>query len=189
MPEQRKQRVLNLACAHRGGHDELLRELQVGYAFKFDILMDYGSFRDLHRHRRCVQIVQEPTLDHGIESGAEVFPRAFGEDVAARAFRAGLAERYDRTLAAGLARARQVADAAPLVAPYLLSLAARTRALFKMDAAQAIYIAELRTQPSGHFSYRRVGWEMFRALRERAPELAALARPTNPAESFDLLQR
>ena len=189
MPGRRKRQILDLAVEHRGRHDELLRELQVGYAFKFDVLMDYGSFRDLHRHRRCVQVLQEPTPDHGVEPAADVFPRAFGEDVARRALRAGLGDRYDRALAAGLARARDLATVAPLAAPYLLPLATRTRALFKMDAAQAIYIAELRTAPAGHFSYRRVAWELFLALRERAPELAALARPTDPAEVFDLLQR
>jgi thymidylate synthase ThyX len=189
MSEGRKREVLKRATARRGPHDELLRELQVGYAFKFDILMDYGSFRDMHRHRRCIQILQEPIPDHGVEPATEIFPRAFGSDIAARALEAGLGETYDGILADALARARDLAGAAPLAAPYLLPLATRTRALFKMDAAQAAYIAELRTQPGGHFSYRRVAWEMFEALRERAPELAGMARPTDPREVFDLLQR
>ncbi len=189
MPEARKRAVLDLVARHRGPRDDLLRELQVGYAFKFDILMDFGSFRDLHRHRRCVQIIQEPTPDHGVEPAAELFPRAFGEQIAARMLADGPGERYDANLAEGLERARALRCEAPLAGPYLLPLAARTRALFKMDAAQAAYIAELRTQPGGHFSYRRVAWELFEALRERSPELASLARPTNPSEVFDLLQR
>ena len=189
MPAARKRRVLDVAMASRGRHDELLRELQVGYAFKFDVLMDFGSFRDLHRHRRCIQIIQEPTPDHGVESARDVCPRAFGTQAADRALGSGVGDRYDRALADGLTRAREVGGAEPLAAPYLLPLAARTRALFKMDAAEAIYIAELRTAPAGHFSYRHVAWQMFEALAERAPELAGLARPTNPTEVFDLLQR
>ncbi len=189
LPEPRKREILELAVAHRGPHDELLRELQVGYAFKFDLLMDYGSFRDLHRHRRCVQIIQEPTPDHGPEPAAEILPRAFGRELAGRALAAGLGDRYDRALADGLAATRALAGPVPLAAPYLLPLATRTRALFKMDAAQAAYIAELRTAPAGHFSYRRVAWEMYLALRERAPHLAALAHPTDPAEPIDLLHR
>ncbi len=102
---------------------------------------------------------------------------------------AGLGERYDRVLAEALERARALWPEAPLVGPYLLPMAARTRALFKMDAAQVAYIAELRTQPGGHFSYRRVAWEMYEALHRRYPTLAVLARPTNPAEVFDLLRR
>jgi hypothetical protein len=184
-----KREVLDLVARHRGSHDELLRELQVGYAFKFDILIDYGSFRDMHRHRRCVQIIQEPTPDHGVEPAAEIFLRAFGEEIASRMLADGLDERYDAVLADALDRARAIWQAAPLAGPYLLPLAARTRALFKMDAAQAAYIAELRTQPGGHFSYRRVAWQLYEALRQRAPELAALSNPTDPAEVFDLLQR
>ncbi len=189
MSDELKRDILEAAVRHRGRHDELPRELQSGYAFKFDILMDFGSFRDLHRHRRCVQIVQEPTPEHGVEPAAEVFPRAFGEEIAAAALDAGLGAAYDEALAAGLAAARELTNGAPLAGAYLLPLATRTRALFKMDAAQAAYISELRTTPSGHFSYRRVAWEMYRAFAERVPELAALARPTDPAGVFDLLQR
>ena len=189
LPADTKRDVLDAAVRHRGRHDELPRELQAGYALKFDVLMDYGSFRDLHRHRRCVQIVQEPTPDHGVEPASEVFPRALGDEIAAAALDAGLGARYDDALAAGLAAARELEGTAPLTAPYLLPLATRTRAVFKMDVAQAAYISEIRTTPSGHFSYRRVAWEMYEALRERAPELAALARPTDPAAVFDLLHR
>ncbi|MCC6174150.1 MAG: FAD-dependent thymidylate synthase [Chloroflexi bacterium] len=194
LSEAEKREVLQTAIAHRGRHDELLREFQSGYAFAFDILMDFGSFRDLHRHRRCVQIVQEPTAGHGAEPAAEVFPRAFGPELGAAALAAGCGEAYDAAIDAGLTASREFATEAAgsparLAAPYLLPLAARTRALFKMDAAQAAYITELRTGPSGHFSYRRVAWEMYLAFRQRSPELAALARPTDPTEPIDLLQR
>jgi len=189
MPARRKLEILDLATGHRESHDELLRELQVGYAFKFDVLVDYGSFRDLHRHRRCVQIIQTPIPTHGVDSADLVFPLAFGRQVAAKALEARLGHRYECALASGLAAARELGPSAPLSAPYLLPMATRTRALFKMDAAEAIYITELRTGAAGHFSYRRIGWQMYEAFRARAPELAALANPTNPAEVFDLLRR
>jgi len=189
MPDATKRRVLEAAVEHRGRHDELPRELQSGYAFKFDILMDFGSFRDLHRHRRCVQIVQDPTPDHGVEPASEVFPGALGDEIADAALAAGLGAAYDDALAAGLAAARELEQAALLAAPYLLPLATRTRAMFKMDAAQAVYMAELRTAPAGHFSYRRVAWDMHCAFAARAPELAALGHPTDPSAVFDLLHR
>lgn len=186
---ERKQAVLAAAVARRGPHDELLRELQVGYAFAFDLLLDVGSFRDLHRHRRCVQILQEPTPDHGAEPAAEVFPRAFGTEIGRAALAAGLGDEYDAALEAGLTAARALGAREPLAGPYLLPLAARVRALFKMDAAQAVYITELRTAPGGHFSYRRIAWEMYEAFRERAPALAATARPSAPTDPPELLRR
>ena len=187
-PDQR-QSVIAASVAHRGRHDDLPRELQSGYTFAFDLLMDVGSFRDLHRHRRCVQIVQEPTASHGAEPATEVFPRAFGTEIGRAALDAGLGAAYDEALEIGLSASRAIADEAPLAAPYLLPMAARIRALFKMDAAQAVYISELRTGEGGHFSYRRIAWEMYEAFQERHPTLAGLARPTPLADPPDLLRR
>ena len=189
LPLERKQVVLDAAVAHRGRHDELPRELQSGYAFAYDLLMDVGSFRDLHRHRRCVQIVQEPTPDHGAEPAAAVFPRAFGSKIGQAALDAGIGDAYDAALDAGLQAARTLGADEPQAAQYLLPLAARVRALFKMDAAQAVYISELRTGEGGHFSYRQIAWEMYEALQERAPTLASMARPTALTDPPDLLRR
>src|ERR1035437_8235406 len=50
--------IVALGTKHRGRHDELPRTFSAGQSFKFDILMDIGGFRDMHRHRRCVQLLQ-----------------------------------------------------------------------------------------------------------------------------------
>jgi thymidylate synthase ThyX len=91
-------------------------------------------------------------------------------------------------VAAGTA-AQQVRQVSPEAADYLLPLAYRTRCLFKMDWAQAAYMIEQRTAPAGHFSYRRVAWGMYQALRARYPALAAPIRATDPEGVFDLLNR
>ncbi|MGH9599093.1 MAG: FAD-dependent thymidylate synthase, partial [Terracidiphilus sp.] len=72
---------------------------------------------------------------------------------------------------------------------YLLPLATRIRGLFKMDFAEAQYICELRSAPAGHFSYRRVAWEMFLALERQHPSLARHIRVTDFTQPIDLLQR
>src|SRR3569623_855414 len=59
--------IVALGAKHRGRHDELLRAFSAGQSFKFDILMDVGGFRDMHRHRRCVQLIQDYTDLHGYE--------------------------------------------------------------------------------------------------------------------------
>lgn len=186
---KQKEQVLSASVQHRGRHDDLPRELQSGYGLAFDLLMDIGSFRDLHRHRRCVQIVQEPTAAHGAEPASEVFPRAFGAGIGRAALEAGLGEAYDAAVEIGLSASRNLEVEAPLAAPYLLPMAARVRSLFKMDIAQAVYITELRSGEGGHFSYRRIAWEMYEALQERHPALAALARPTPITDPPDLLRR
>src|ERR1700744_3439593 len=64
---QRRNEIIALGAKHRGRHDELLREFSAGQGLRFDILMDIGGFRDMHRHRRCVQILQQFTSAHGYE--------------------------------------------------------------------------------------------------------------------------
>src|SRR5207247_7176250 len=59
--------LIELGTKHRGRHDELLRSFSAGHVFRFDVLMDIGGFRDMHRHRRCVQLLQDFTDLHGYE--------------------------------------------------------------------------------------------------------------------------
>src|SRR5580692_3084259 len=66
-PSARVLEIVELGLRHRGKHDEALRAFHAGAALRFDILMDIGGFRDMHRHRRCTQIVQGFTPLHGCE--------------------------------------------------------------------------------------------------------------------------
>ena len=65
--ERRRREIIDLGLRHRGRHDEMLRGFRAGQQFRFDILMDTGGFRDMHRHRRCIQVMQGFTTQHGYE--------------------------------------------------------------------------------------------------------------------------
>jgi len=170
--EQRGE-VIALGMKHRGRHDEVLKPYSSGQRFRFDILMDIGGFRDMHRHRRCVQLHQRFTTAHLYDTP---------EDVIA----GGWQPRYDATMKSASEAAASFDEQ---VAPYAIPLAYRKRTLFKMDFAEALYISELRSGPAGHFSYRRVAWEMYRAVMKRYPALAQYFRVHDPGEPVDLLQR
>jgi thymidylate synthase ThyX len=180
LTEARLNEIIDLGIRHRGRHDELLREFAAGQALRFDILMDIGGFRDMHRHRRCVQILQAFTSAHGY-----AIPEGVPE--------AGVQPLYEETMhAAHTAYAALAAGSAPEAtesAQYVLPLGTKNRALFKMDFAEALYISELRSAPQGHFSYRRVAWEMYRAVERKHPALAKYFRVTNADEPVDLLKR
>jgi thymidylate synthase ThyX len=178
--EAQRNEMIAVGMRHRGRHDELLREFSSGHALRFDILMDIGGFRDMHRHRRCVQVLQPFTSVHGYaipEGVAEAGVQPLYEETV-RAAQAAFA-----TLAGGAA-----ADAADS-AQYVLPLATKNRSLFKMDFAEALYISELRSAAQGHFSYRRVAWEMYRAVERSHPALAPYFRVTDADAVVDLLQR
>jgi hypothetical protein len=155
--------------------------------------MDIGGFRDMHRHRRCTQIIQGFTWQHGYETpGAGDLPAGPQNDFDILAAAGVLADYRSATEAAHAAAAKIAAGPAPEAAAsaqYLLPLATRIRALFKMDFAEAQYITELRSAPAGHFSYRRVAWEMYLALRRQHPSLAKHIRVTDFTQPIDLFQR
>jgi thymidylate synthase ThyX len=189
LDEPRVQEVFDLSIAGRGPHDDLLREHRAGYALTFDVLVDLGSFRDLHRHRRCVQVQQPLTWGHQFQAPEEVFAMGLGERAASSTLEGGLGDTYAEALLKAQQAGSTVQRVAGPAADYLLPLAYRTRCLFKMDWAEAAYVIEQRTQPQGHFSYRNVAWGMFTALRDRYPRLAAPIRATDPNGPLDLLRR
>ncbi len=189
LPEARVNEIVELGLRHRGKHDEALRAFRAGAALRFDILMDIGGFRDMHRHRRCVQIIQPFTALHGYETPAcgDLGPEVniLAEAGMLADFQASLEQAHAATAKIAAGNSPE-ADQSAL---YLLPLATRIRSLFKMDFAEAQYIGELRSGPAGHFSYRRVAWEMFLALQRQHPTLARHIRVTDFTQPIDLLQR
>ena len=172
-----REEIIGLGMKHRGPHDELLRAFHSGAVFRFDILMDIGGFRDMHRHRRCTQIEQGFTHLHGYDTPPDMTG-------------AGLADRYQAALGRAAATYGHVSDVAgPETANYILPMAYRKRTLFKMDMAEALYISELRTAPAGHFSYRQVAYAMYEAVERRHPSLARHFRVTGVGGPVDLLKR
>ncbi len=178
--ERYRREIIDLGLRHRGKHDEMLRGFRAGQQFRFDILMDTGGFRDMHRHRRCIQVMQGFTTQHGYEMLLDV------ED-------AGMRLRYDaamrRTQAAIEKLAARNAPEAEESSQYAIPLAYRKRALFKMDFAEAVYISELRTTPAGHVSYRNVAYAMYEAVARKYPALAKYFRVHDVTAPVDLLQR
>ena len=159
---QRKE-VLDAALGSRTRRDELLRAFR-NAPYVYDIVMDIGAYRDLHRHRRCQQFRQ----DYGWRLGYVTPPAIAG---------AGLADYYSNILADVFETGRQ------LPAPgthYLLPFAARARFLFKMDFAEAEYICRLRSGVKGHFSYREIAWKMKVQMEQLEPELGKLMEATPP---------
>jgi len=177
--------IVGLGAKHRGRHDELLRAFSAGHSLRFDILMDIGGFRDMHRHRRCIQLLQPYTDAHGYEE-----PVCPGQPTLAEA---GLETIYAEAMSAACASYRHLRDSsapeAAQSAQYCLPLATRCRSMFKMDFSEALYIAELRSGVAGHFSYRRVAWEMYQAVATKHPSLAQYFRIDDVNQPVDLLRR
>jgi hypothetical protein len=165
--EKEKEDVIEIALRRRGPHDELLQEFRCGYGFIFDVLMDLGGWRDLHRHRRCQQIRQEFTTVHGYET-----PALLQDSGVAAEYRAVMDEVKEQVEGLALSHGD--------IATYLTPFGCRTRCLFKMDYAEAEYMARLRSGVKGHFSYRTIAWLMQRAVLARYPALGSRISATPP---------
>lgn len=167
--ERKKREVIEVGLRHRT-REELLPEFQSGYRFLFDVLMDVGGWRDMHRHRRCQQVRQAFTFRHGYEEPALIRD-------------AGVEGSYRAVMEKTAATASGLSEAA---AAYLLPFGYRMRCLFKMDFAEVEYVSKLRSGVKGHFSYRGVAWQMKEKLAERHPFLAAQIAATPPWEEDSL---
>jgi thymidylate synthase ThyX len=129
--------------------------------YRFEVVADYGAFRDLQRHRMLTVQWQQLTPD----LGAGV-PSELADAGVADAYRAGLeASRAEhaRLVAAGHARE----------AVYALCLGFRIRFVLDLNAREAMHLIELRSGREGHPAYRAVAHEMHRQIAAVHPSVAA----------------
>jgi thymidylate synthase ThyX len=161
--ERQRAEVIDVALQSRTRRDEILGGFRGGL-YAYDLTIDIGAYRDLHRHRRCQKFRQ-------------AYSGALGYDTPELVTEAGAQDIYDGAMRSAFEAMGR------LSAPgreYLLPFGARSRFLFKMDFAEAEYISKLRSGVKGHFSYREIAWEMKCRMEELEPELGRLIEATPP---------
>ena len=124
--------------------------------YRFDVLSDYGAFRDLQRHRLLTMEWQPLGALHGYVEPDAI--EAGGAHKDWTDVMEASAELHDALHAAGL----------PSVAPYAVSMAYRIRYYMEMNAREAMHLIELRTAPQGHPAYRRICQAMHTLIRDQA---------------------
>ena len=124
--------------------------------YRFDILADYGAFRDLQRHRMLTLEWQRLTPRHGYVEPEAIEAAGASEDW--RRVMDASADLYEALRASGLTAA----------APYAVAMAYRIRFYMEMNAREAMHLIELRTAPQGHPAYRRICQTIHRLIAEQA---------------------
>jgi thymidylate synthase ThyX len=130
--------------------------------YRFDVLCDYGAFRDLQRHRMLTIEWQPLSPLHGYD-----VPEAVEE--------AGCAAAFDEAMGRSASLHDALAPRFAEQAAYAVSLAYRVRFAVQMNAREAMHMLELRTSAQGHPTYRRVCQEMHRLIAEEAGHRAVAA--------------
>jgi thymidylate synthase ThyX len=123
--------------------------------YTFDVVADYGAFRDLQRHRMCTIVWQPLTPGLGYDLPGDVAD-------------AGLAGRFQAAMAASAGLYEALVSRFPAQAPYAVALAHRVRFAMTMNARELMHLAELRSTPQGHPAYRLVAQEMHRLVADQA---------------------
>jgi thymidylate synthase ThyX len=130
--------------------------------YRFELVTDYGAFRDLQRHRMLTIEWQRLGI-------------TLGYDMPALVEEAGLADEYDAAIARAEDLYRSLAEDFLEQASYAVALAHRIRYVMQMNAREAMHLVELRSGTQGHPAYRRVAQQMHRAIAETAGHRALAA--------------
>jgi thymidylate synthase ThyX len=146
--------------------------------YRFDVLSDYGAFRDLQRHRILTIEWQSVTPNHGF-----VRPELVDG--------AGMTDVFNDSMARSAALFDALKDEFPQQASYAVAMAYRMRYVMQFNAREAIHLLELRSSPQGHPAYRRIALEMHRLIAEQAGHRAiaeAMTHLTTEAPELERLE-
>lgn len=151
--------VIAKALAKRGPHDPPPREFEHA-DFMHEIVLDYGAWNDIQRHRICTQLNQPLGVDLGYDMPTEIAD--VGLDGEYRGLMQKTVEFHERMCHSGFS------DAAEYAVPY----AFRRRITLTWNLRELFHFIELRSGPKGHPSYRRIAQETWRTLAETHPDVA-----------------
>jgi thymidylate synthase ThyX len=149
------------AFAGRGPHDPAPRGLEAS-AMTFELMLDFGAYRDLQRHRMLSPATQRLTCHLGFETPAELINLGFAEP-----YQEALLSTYEPWTSL---------DAHPLEAQYAVPLAYRVRTLWTLNLRELLHVIELRSSRQGHASYRRIAQGLYRTACTVHPWLKDLIR-------------
>jgi thymidylate synthase ThyX len=144
--------------------------------YRFDVLSDYGAFRDMQRHRMLTIEWQPLTPNHGYTR-----PDLIDE--------AGQTVAFDEVMSRSAGLFDAMKPEFPQQASYAVSMAYRVRYVMQFNAREAMHMLELRSSPQGHPAYRRVALEMHRLIGEQAGHKAVAEAMTHLTVEAPELER
>jgi len=160
--DERAAMVGELLC-NRGKRDPLPFGVEGAQPFDFELLVDFGAYRDIGRHRKGFQQQQALTTAHGYLTPPLIHD-------------AGMAERYAQVLDSVAALQQVVAADHPYAAGYVTPFAFLQRVRITFEPRQCAYFIELRSGPEGHFAYRQSAIELYQEIEKVSPLFASFIR-------------
>jgi thymidylate synthase ThyX len=162
---ERAARMAELASLRRSRRDKPPRALEA-VDYTFDLMGNFGIYRDLHRHRILSQERQLFTTVHGWDVPPEL------DEIGGRAL-------WNACMEEAAALHEKLRGDFPYEAQYVVPFAFRVRWSIRMNLREAIHFCELRSMPQGHPDYRVLVQEMWRQIERVHPSLAVWGRFVN----------
>lgn len=150
-------KILETACSARENRRHKSPRALEHAEFTFEIIADFGSYRDLHRHRILTQDRQLLSCDYGFYTPPEIQGTA-------------LEEPYCHALQKARLVYEKIAAELPEEAQYVVPMAYNIRWIFHLNLRTLQWLCELRSSPAGHPTYRKVAQEMARQVCEKFPD-------------------
>jgi thymidylate synthase ThyX len=162
MNRKDKEKVIDEYLKRMDKHDWPMREMEHVY-YTFDILVDYGAFRDIQRHRICTQTNQELTVKHGFLIPEEIIQIGFKKE-------------FESCMNMAIEAFDEISKEFPKEAQYVVPLAFKKRTLFTFNLRELHHFIKLRSSREGHPSYRKIAQLVYDEIEKVHPFLAKYIR-------------
>lgn len=156
LPEDELNRLLEIPCSPRENRRHKSPRALEQANFTFEILADFGVYRDLHRHRMLTQERQLLSCDYGYY----IPPEIVGTE---------LEKEYTDAMEKAKNAFDLIAAELPEEAQYCVPMAYNVHWYFHVNLRSLQWLCELRSQPAGHTTYRLIAQEMARQVSLAVP--------------------
>ncbi|MCV0399099.1 MAG: FAD-dependent thymidylate synthase [Nitrosarchaeum sp.] len=163
MPKEKKIKIIETFAKLRANRRHRPSRAFENTYYTFDLLNNFGMFRDFHRHRTLTLERQMLTTDHGYSIPDEI--KVLGIDKEFKECMNNTRETFSR-----------IRTKFPEQAQYVVNFAYNYPYFMRFNLREACHLIELRTVPQGHIDYRRVAQQMFREINKVHPNLSKIIK-------------
>ena len=172
LPPDELNKILDAGAAHRLHRRQKSPRALENALFTFEIVTDFGAYRDLQRHRMITQDRQRLTCSHGYCTPKELIE-------------SGLEGEYRAAMEAAKSAYETIASELPEEAQYVVPMAYNVRWYITANLRALQWITELRSISAGHIAYRTVAQQLARCVIEKFPQFERFFKFVD-YESYDV---
>ena len=163
LSDEKKRKIINAFTNLRKNRRHRPSRAFESVYYTFDLLNNFGMFRDFHRHRALTLERQLLTTDHGYNIPNEI--KILGIEKDYRECMEKTKQTFDK-----------IRKKHPEQGQYVVNFAYNYPYFMKFNLREACHLIELRTVPQGHIDYRRVAQQMFKEINRVHPNLSKIMK-------------